>query len=269
VHTIASVTPTLCDLFGVGYPALCSAPPFDLGGDGRPARVEKALVLAADAIGRRLVEAYAESFAPVLAHAPLRRPATAMLPSITPVCFASMFTGAPPEAHGIRRAERPVLRCDTLFDAFVRAGRRVAIVAVQHSSIDVIFRDRDLDYYSEPYDPEVRARTKALIHADRHDLIVAYEQAYDDRMHETVPESPEALRAMTDHVESFEALAAAARRRWAGVPHAVAFVSDHGTHIDPKTGRGTHGSDLSDDLEVDLFWGVWGAAWTTTSSSTS
>ena len=256
MHTIASVTPTLCDLFGVDRPALSSAPPFDLVGRGRPARVEKALVLAADAIGRRLVNAYPEDFAPVFTHAPLRCPALSVLPTVTPVCFASMFTGAPPEAHGIRRPERPVLKCDTLFDAFVRAGRRVAIVAVRNSSIDLIFRDRDLDYYSEPYDPEVRARAMALISSDRHDLVVAYEQAYDDWIHETVPESPEALAAMGNHIESFDVLAAAARRRWSGVSHAVAFVSDHGTHIDPETGRGAHGSDLSDDLEVDLFWGV-------------
>jgi hypothetical protein len=109
----------------------------------------------------------------------------------------------------------------------------------------------------------------ALIHADRHEFILAYEQAYDDRMHESVPESPAALQAMCDHIESFDALASAARRRWAGRPHAVAFVSDHGTHIDPQTGHGTHGSDRPDDLEVDLFWGVWGDGWTTTSASTS
>jgi hypothetical protein len=37
-----------------------------------------------------------------------------------------------------------VLACDTVFDALVRAGKKVAIVAVRDSSIDLIFRDLKL-----------------------------------------------------------------------------------------------------------------------------
>jgi len=214
------------------------------------------LVFAADAIGARLLRSYARDFEPVLKHAPLIVDAHAVMPSVTPVCFASMFTGAPPEVHGIRKYEKPILTCDTLFDAMSRAGRRVALVAVEGSSMDRIFRNRDIDYFTEKYDQEAVERTHQVISEDRHDLIVVYQQEYDDRIHATVPESPEALRAMRNHVRNFDSLASAAGVRWADRPHVVAFVSDHGTHIDPQTGRGTHGSDSPEDLEVKLFWSV-------------
>src|SRR5258706_14345046 len=54
--------------------------------------------------------------------------------------------------HGIKRYERPVLSCDTIFDALARAGKKVAIVAVRDSSIDLIFRERPIDYFSPTYD---------------------------------------------------------------------------------------------------------------------
>jgi hypothetical protein len=164
-----------------------------------------------------------------------------------------MFTGAPPEVHGIRKYEKPTLRCDTLFDAFARAGKRSAIVAVANSSIDLIFRGRDIDYFTERYDPEVTDRVLALLQEDRHDLIVAYHQEYDDTLHATNPWAPEALAALSRHVQSFEVMAKAAAQAW-NVPYALLFATDHGSHTDPASGLGTHGSDLLDDLEVNLFW---------------
>jgi predicted AlkP superfamily pyrophosphatase or phosphodiesterase len=254
---VASVTSTVCDLFGIPRPADCVAPPFsEVAAFAARRTVTKALVFAADAIGAHLVRSYAEAFEPVARHAPTSVEACAVMPSVTPVCFASMFTGAPPDTHGIRKSERPTLTCDTLFDALSRAGRRVAIVAVENSSIDLIFRNRRIDYFTETYDEEVVERTLNLVAADQHDFILAYQQEYDDKMHATVPRSPEALRAMANHVRNFDRVARAARDRWATTSHAVAFVSDHGTHIDPSTGRGTHGSNMADDLEVRLFWGV-------------
>ena len=211
-------------------------------------------MFAADAIGAHLVRSYAEAFEPVARHAPTSVEACAVLPSVTPVCFASMFTGALRTLHGIRKSERPTLTRDTL-DALV--GRPPC----RHRGRGELLNRSDLpsrriDYFTETYDEEVVERTLNLVAADQHDFILAYQQEYDDKMHATVPRSPEALRAMANHVRNFDRVARAARDRWATTSHAVAFVSDHGTHIDPSTGRGTHGSNMADDLEVRLFWGV-------------
>lgn len=257
--TIQAVTPTLCRLLGLDPPALCAVPALDhvlaaaharLGG----ARVERCLVYAPDAIGNHLQAGCPELFADVARLAPTPAPLRAVFPPKTPVCFASMFTGAPPADHGIRKYERPVLQCDTLFDALVRAGRRVAIVAVAESSIDQIFRGRDLDYVSERDDGGVTARAIALIEADRHEFILAYHQEYDDLLHETTPFSDSAIRAFRHHVSAFGALVDAADRFWAGHDRVIVFAPDHGAHVDPEILTGTHGDDIPQDMELRHFY---------------
>ncbi len=70
------------------------------------------------------------------------------------------------------------------------------------------------------------------------------------------PRDPRALEAFMRHLKSFETLAAAFNERYASVNRAVAFTPDHGTHIDPATGKGTHGTDSPEDVDVRHFWGV-------------
>ena len=259
LDTIQAVTPTLCQLLGLDVPALCAVHPLarvltaahaNLGG----ARVERCLVFAPDAIGNQLQAGYADLFREIASLAPVTVPMRSVFPPKTPVCFASMFTGASPADHGIRHYEQPVLRCDTLFDALVRAGRRVAIVAVTDSSIDRIFRGRDVDYYSETYDPDVTARAVALIEADRHEFILAYHQEYDDLLHETTPFSDSAILAFRHHVAAFRELVDAANTHWLRHDRVIVFAPDHGAHLDPETMTGTHGDDIAQDMELRHFY---------------
>jgi hypothetical protein len=166
-----------------------------------------------------------------------------------------MFTGAPPRVHGITVYQKPVLTCDTLFDALIRAGKRPAIVAVANSSIDLIFRDRQMDYFSERYDPEVTQRTVELLRAGEHDFILSYHQEYDDALHATSPKSESSMRAAGNHVSAFAALAETARSAWAEHDHAVVFAPDHGAHVDIETGAGTHGQDIPEDMHVRHCYG--------------
>jgi hypothetical protein len=48
-----------------------------------------------------------------------------------------------------------------------------------------ILRGRAIDYFAEACDPEVTGRALQLLEDDRHDVIVAYHQEYDDEMHAT------------------------------------------------------------------------------------
>src|SRR5215472_5856211 len=166
--TIAAVTPTVCALMGVAPPAGCEASA--LAGplaaarralDGRP--VARCLVYCPDALGRVAVRRYPAAFARVREMAPLSVDLQSALPTVTPVCFATMFTGTGPATHGIRRYEKPVVARQTLFDALAAAGRRVAIVAVAGSSVDTIFRGRPIEYHSEAYDAEVSERALGLL----------------------------------------------------------------------------------------------------------
>ena len=181
MNSIAAVTPTICGLMGVEPPRLSSAEALqrvlgDAKAKGVEGKVRKVLIYAPDALGEGIYRDYEPLYNRVKELAPVEVKMRSVLPTYTPVCFASMFTGAEPEAHGIRRYEKPVLGCDTLFDAVSRAGMRVAIVAVRDCSIDLIFRGRAVDYYTEPYDPEVLRRTLRLIDEGVHGLIVAYNQ---------------------------------------------------------------------------------------------
>jgi hypothetical protein len=218
--------------------------------------VEKAFLYAPDAIGEALLRDFPSDFKLVLDLAPLQISVKSMSPSYTPVCYGSMFTGLIPEEHGITKYEKPVLKCDTLFDILLRAGKRVAIVAVEGSSIDTIFRERNVSYYSEAYDPEVEVRALNLLEEGIHDIILVYHQEYDDTMHGTTPRSPEALKAFRRHLATFTRFGEVFNDAWADRDRVIAFLPDHGTHIDPDSGRGSHGTDSPEDMDVRHFWGV-------------
>jgi len=215
----------------------------------------RVLCYCPDALGTHFVDRYADVFAPVRAAAPVAVAVRAILPTITPVNFASLFTGATPAVHGVAGTVRPVVATDSLFDAWPRAGVRVALVAVKGSSLDLIFRGRPVDYYVEDYDPAVTARAAELIAGGRHDVVVVYHQEYDDCLHRTTPESEEALRAAANHAAAFATLAAVARERWRGADRMVCFAPDHGAHVNAATGRGTHGADVTEDRDVTHFFG--------------
>ncbi|MBM3331711.1 methyltransferase domain-containing protein [candidate division WOR-3 bacterium] len=256
---IRSVTPTLCRLLGIDPPAACKAPPIESVLDAWSLRLEAApldrvLIYGADAIGRVFLDNHLDLKKRLVAASDVQVELRAMIPPKTPVCFASVFTGAPPEVHGIRKYERPVITCDTLFDALARAGKRTAIVAVKDCSMDIIFRNRAIDYYTEADDAAVLDRSLQLLKDDRYDFIVSYNQGYDDELHRTSPDSPEAVAAATRHVETFMRLWQATEEHWATYSRALVLVSDHGSHFDAAKGRGDHCDDIPEDMDVLHFW---------------
>ena len=114
---------------------------------------EKMLLFCPDAIGQWLIQKYTMDFASVMRSTQLQVPFVSAFPPVTPVNFASIFTGAQPNIHGIRRYEKKLITIDSLFDAFARAGKKTALVAIKDSSMGTIFAGRDIDYYIEPDDP--------------------------------------------------------------------------------------------------------------------
>ena len=259
--TIQAVTPTLCRLLGVSLPALCDSRPLDTilensqkAFNGLDA--QKCLVFAPDAIGNHLYELHPSLFAPVAEVAPLEVSLQSVVPPVTPTCFASMFTGAEPAQHGIRKYDKPVLKCDTLFDALIRAGKRVAIAAVRDCSIDRIFRDRAIDYFSEDYDPDVTRRVVSLLSKDQHSFILVYHQEYDDQMHATAPFDPRAIQAARNNMSAFVDIAEAFDTYWSNHDRIIVFAPDHGAHLDPAIGKGSHGADIREDMELKHFYGI-------------
>ena len=241
-------------MLGIEPPSVCSAPVLEAVLKVAPRRVDRVLVHAADAIGRVFLDNHPEMKKRLVAASDVQVELRAVMPPKTPVCYASMFTGAPPEVHGVRKYERPVLTCDTLFDALARTGRRAAIVAVRDCSMDIIFRNRQIDYFTEEDDTAVMARTLALLKDDRHDFIVSYNQEYDDTLRRTRHDGPEALAAAGRHVEAFLRLTQATEEHWAGQSRALLFTPDHGAHYDAAKGKSDHGEDIPEDMDVLHFW---------------
>ena len=258
---ITAITPTICRLMGIDPPKLSIEEALEIVLDAKSNiigehPVEKCFIYAPDAIGEKLFQMQSKEFEAITKVAPVQVVLRSIMPPKTPVCFASMFTGAKPDAHGIKRYEKPVLSCDTLFDALIRAEKKMAIVAVRESSISLIFLNRHLDYFIEDYDQQVIDRTHQILRDYDHDLILVYNQEYDDTMHRTTPCSEEALNAMKKHLETFVNLTEAFLDRYKDHNCLTLFSPDHGAHINPETGHGDHGLDTPEDMEVRSFWGI-------------
>ncbi len=256
--SIGDLASTVCSLHGVTEPAdnggTPLAPVLDLavrrfGGAGR---VQRMLICCPDAVGDIHYRKHPELLRRVEALSDLKFLSTAVFPSVTPVCFCTMFSGASPEVHGFTKWEQKIVEVETIFDVLPAAGKSVAIVA-KDSSIARIFRKRRIDYYTVRSDEIARRITARLIEEDEYDLIVSYIWGFDHFSHHNGPESSEALAALDYCVETYEAFVALTERCWNKYRRAVIWASDHGNHVvDEKSG--SHGKNISEDMLVNHFY---------------
>ena len=257
---VTDLTPTLCDLLGARRPAQCQAQPLaavlqEARRVLQGAQVEKALIFAPDAVGCHLWERFPEQLARVEALAPVRVPVRTGMPSVTPVCFASMYSGALPDIHGIREYAKPILTVETLFNTLPEAGKRTVISAVNNCSIDTIFRRRPVTYLSNDLNDDVMRYSTMTLEGTDCDVLLHYAMDYDHIMHATGPFSERALDAFRQDIDDFETLVALADRVWSRHNRLYVFCPDHGAH-QTEPGRGGHGSDRDEDLLVYHFYAI-------------
>ncbi|MDD3243015.1 MAG: hypothetical protein PHD32_04735 [Eubacteriales bacterium] len=216
---------------------------------------DRVLLYNPDAVALWLFQKYTAAFEPVLSRTQLGLPLKTVMPSVTPVCFASMYTGVLPEAHGIRTYEKPVLKADTVFDALLRAGKRPAIVSTAGDSISCIFQERAMDYFLFPTPQECTRKALELIERDEHDLIVLYNGEYDATMHKVSPEGEAALAKLSQNAQEFAQMADAVQAHWGEHDALAFFAPDHGCHeIDGE--MGSHGLEMPEDLNIMHFYGA-------------
>ena len=259
-HSVADLTPTLCALHGVEPPENCGAA--EIAGvvdqaqhltGGEVGKIRRSLVFCPDAVGEVHRKTFPEMLAQVEKLAGMRFLCSSVVPSVTPVCYASIFSGASPKIHGIHKYEKPILTIPTLFDAFSAAGKSVAIISVNGCSIDRIFRNRNVDYYSTRDDAIAHRITRRLIEEDEYDVIVSYYTSYDHMSHVSGWNSADSIKALATAVEYFKTLVADTERCWKKYPRAVIWTPDHGNHaIDEHTGN--HGDNIPEDMLVNHFY---------------
>lgn len=217
-------------------------------------KADRVFMYNPDAVAMWVFQKYTDMFGSVLLNTQLTLPLSCVMPSVTPVCFATMYTGAEPEIHGIRSYTKPVLKTDTVFDALIRRGLKPAIVSTTGDSISKIFLERDMDYYI--YDTVAQANAKAfeLIEEDKYDLITLYNGDYDANMHKVAPEGEAAIEALRNNMRTFETVARLTEKHWARHNVLLAFAPDHGCHkIDG--GCGSHGLYCPEDINIVHFYG--------------
>lgn len=207
-----------------------------------------------DAIAKWILEKYPFLFSEVSTLCDLRLPLRCVMPSVTPVCFATMYTGAQPQVHGIVKYEKPVVRTDSIFDVLVRNGMRAAIVAEKNCSMSQIFLERDMDYFIYDTVDQVNAKASELIVGNTHDFIAVYNGNYDTVMHKHGPESIEALAEARANTRAFATFVSLIKNNWTNHRTLYGFAMDHGCHeIDGNCG--SHGLDMEEDLNIVHFYG--------------
>ena len=216
---------------------------------GKPA--DRVFMYNPDAVALWLLRKYPALFEPALRHANLPLPMLSAVPSVTPVCFASMYTGASPQVHGVDGPlkPRPILRVDTLFDALLRAGKKPAIVATENHSMARLFLERDMDYFIYGTVDECNAKAEQLIEEDNYDLIALYNVNFDKTMHRCGPESEEALAALQHNTETFGAMVRKIEECWTKYRTMAGFAPDHGCH-EIEGGAGKHGTLADEDMHI-------------------
>lgn len=257
-YSIGDVTPTICTIGGVNIPKQNEGKPIKAVVDKarqifKNGTAQKILIYCPDAVGDIQRQNYPEDFLPVEKKSDFMFKSAGVMPSVTPVCYATIFSGAPPEVHGIKKYEKPILEVETIFDVFAQAQKNVAIISVNTCSIDTIFRRRPIDYYSFRNSQMAYKMARELICKSEYDLIIFYYFDYDKLQHRHGVYSPEALEKMREAIKCYAELADLTDIAWSEYDRVVAFTPDHGCHNTEPT-RGTHGSDVAEDMVVNHFY---------------
>lgn len=226
---------------------LCSYIDKVFGGE----KADRVIMFNPDAIAEWVYRKYPELFIDVKAHSDIEIPLCSVMPSVTPVCFGTMYTGAEPKVHGIMKYEKPVIKIDTIFDALIRAGKKVAVITYEKCSISRIFLERDMDYfhYEDGDIAQVNAKAYELILKDEHDFIVIYNGNYDSVMHKNGPESLKSLSEIRANGHAFSVLSELVKEKWKNHNVLMGFAMDHGCH-EIDGGCGSHGLDMEEDLNI-------------------
>ena len=252
-RSLDTICAALCYAMGIEAPA-CSAPASPelcayvdekLGGQ----KADRILMYNPDAIAQWVQEKYPQLIREIPVRTEIALPLLSVMPSVTPVCFGTMYTGAQPEVHGIRRYEKPVIKIDTIFDALIRNGKRAAIIGDKSCSMGKIYLEREMDYFLYDTVDEINAKAVELIMADEYDFIAVYNGNYDSLMHKHGPESAEALGELRSNSHTFAELSALVVRHWQKHNSLVGFAMDHGCH-EIDGGCGSHGLDMDEDLHI-------------------
>ena len=216
--------------------------------------VDKIVIFNPDAIGEWVAKKY-KNILQNIWESELCVQMSSVYPPKTPVCFASIYTGGTPQEHGINHYEKRKIEIESFFDALVSANKKACIVTVANQSLDILFRGREIDYYTLKNDKEVVEKSVELIADNNYDVICIYNQEYDDIMHRTHPKSLLAKRALTHYNNSYCLIKNAIKKSYVGKKTLFSTMTDHGVHREWYL-LGNHGKDIAKDMNILHFYDI-------------
>ena len=224
-------------------------------------KADRVFMYNTDAIAQWVYEKYPQLSDLARERIDLELPMRTVYPSMTPIAFGAMYTGAPPQVHGIVQYEKKLITIDTLFDALVRAGKKVALLSKSGYSMSIIFAERPIDYFFYKTWPEINAKAAELILKDEYDFILTYNANFDDVLHKKGSESMETLAEARFNYQTFCMFDQMIQNHWKHHNTLVGFGMDHGCHDrDDGTGRGTHGDNSPEDRNIVHLYKIHPAA---------
>lgn len=213
-------------------------------------KADRLIMYNPDAVAEWIFDKYSELTPRVSSLAEMPLPLKTVMPSVTPVCFGTMYTGAQPEVHGIKKYEKPVIKIDTFFDAALRAGKKIALCSQARCSMSIIYQERSMDYFIYETIEEINAKAVELIMKDEYDIIVIYNTNYDAIMHKNGPEHFRTLAELKANDTYFGLFYNLVNNLWKNKHDTIlGFAMDHGCH-EIDGGAGSHGLDMVEDINI-------------------
>ncbi len=216
-------------------------------------KADRVFMYNPDAIAQWIVEKHPHLIREVTDICDCVVPYETVMPSVTPVCFGTFYTGVQPEVHGIMEYRKPVLKIETIFDKLIAAGKKPVIIAEKNCSIAEIFLERDMDYFIYESVADVNSKAAEIIIEDEYDFVVVYNGNYDSVMHRCGTESINALEELRANSEAFAMFDFLIKENWKNHNTLLGFCMDHGCH-DIDGGCGSHGLAMPEDLEILHFY---------------
>ena len=178
-------------------------------------------------------------------------------PARTVVCFSSMFTGAPPEKHGITSnlVLKLGLRVESIFDSLRRAGKKGRLVGIAHliDSFGDDVASVTSVAHNDKIDQNLIAAAKRELEEHDPELLVLQLLAVDQNGHVRGTYYPEYVEriAFTDRlIEEF--MQWCEKRGYLDEASAVVLMADHGQ----GRGIGAHGHLSEGERYVPFaMWG--------------
>ena len=175
-----------------------------------------------------------------------------VMPSVTPVNFATMITGTDLAGHGVR-SKGDDFACETLFDVVRRAGGKSAGVGLGgYTGSDLLARCADVNGNAgDGSDDDVAAKVVEIANEHEPEFLIAQLGRVDDVFHKYGPSSPSVVPMLKETDARLARLVA----HLAPLGYGIIILADHGQHDVPDgEKRGSHGTDTPEDRLVPCTW---------------